>query len=380
MIIDLHYILLLLILLFLAFSKGNREKKFIWAVWITFLFLGLRACVVGADTYNYTRGFLGQNFYKGEDIEPLYNILYVRTLSMILQKKEFFILANTFFSLFPLYLLIKKYSLNKSLSILWFFIFDIYYSYFVALRQILAISILILGVIYLNESRRYKWPVFTLCSLIAYGFHTSSLIASFIFLIVYFVKIESRKNILILIIASALFGIILQAFQFQEIFNLYLSMNSDLTTDRLNEYMINAEHILNVSQTSGYIYLLRYSWLGLFIFYFIDEERLNHWFSKVFLCSIILYNLFYNVDMIARINLSFYLMSIVVITWAFGDRYNLKIKRHKIFKIIPFLVFLWFVQAYIRSHINYDLNNADRMHPYYFFWEDYHTHPSITRF
>lgn len=111
-----------------------------------------------------------------------------------------------------------------------------------------------------------------------------------------------------------------------------------------------------------------------------DERRLNHWFSKLFLISILLYNVFLNVDMIARMNLAFYIFSIVVFPWSFGERFRSIYIRKKWVVIYPVLIFAWFTQAYVRSHIDYNLNNVDRMHPYCFFWEDYNNHPSITRF
>ena len=319
------------------------------------------------------------NFYKGEEIEPFYK-LYVNFLSSIIKYEPFFILINTIFSLVPIYLLIRSYSTNKTMSILCFFLFGIYSFYFIALRQILGLGVLCIGVLYILKEKRMKWPVYLLCSIIAYKFHASMLIPILLFAIVYFLKLKSRKFILFTILITAILGVIGQIFDIQKIFNLFLNLNTGLTTERLNEYMIDPNHILNVHENSGYIFLLSYSWLGLFVFYFIDKEKLNHWFSKIFLISICLYNLFYNVNMIYRMVLPFYLFSIVVITWAFGERYKQIISNTKYLKIIPLIIFLWFFQSYIRSHIGYDLDNFDRMHPYYFFWENYQTHPSITRF
>lgn len=376
--IDFYYILLFAILFLLNFIKGRDDIRFKWAVGITFVFIGLRACVVGADTYNYTLGYMGLNYYKSKEIEPLYNI-YVNGLGAIIRYKPFFIFVNTICSLTPLYLLVKKYSDIKVLSILWFFIFGIYISYFIALRQILGLSLLLFGVLYVMDNKKYKWVVYSLFVIIAFGFHTSTLIPAILYVFVYFVNIKSRRFVLLLITVSGLLGIVLQAFSLTDIFNFYLNLGTNLTTDRLNAYMMD-EHMKNVHETSGYIYTLRYVWLGLFIYYFIDNDKLNHWFSKIFIVAICLYNLFYSVDMIGRINLGFDIFSIVVVTWAFGERYKRFVLRNRFVRVVPVLVFLWFVQAYIRFHIDYDLNNVDRMHPYYFFWEDYQTHPSITRF
>lgn len=377
--IDYSYLILIIILLFITFSKTSEKEKFKWATCITFLFTGLRACVVGADTYLYTLGYMGFDYYKEENIEPLYRDVYVPLLNSILKFEPFFIIVNTICSLTPIYLLIKKYSEMKTFSVVWFFIYGIYISYFVALRQILGLSLLLFGVLYVIENRKRKWLVYTLFSVLAFGFHTSTLIATILFVMAYFVHIKSRKLIISLIFTSALIGIIFHAFNIVDVFNWYLNMNTNLTTERLNAYMLS-DHIGDVQETSGYIYMLRYTWTGLFIYYFMDQEKLNHWFSKIFLIAILIYNLFYNVDMITRMNLAFDIFSLVVITWAFGERYKMVVKKYRIVKIIPILVFLWFFQSYVRFHIDYDLDELSRMHPYYFFWEDYSSHPSITRF
>ena len=84
--------------------------------------------------------------------------------------------------------------------------------------------------------------------------------------------------------------------------------------------------------------------------------------------------------MIARINLAFNLFSVITFTWGFGERYKQNIKKIFFLKYVGPLVIVFFLQSFIRSQIGYKLDDSSRMHPYYFFWEDYHTHPSITKF
>ena len=376
--IDFYYLVFIIILYFLTFSRGNERNRFKWASIITLFFVGFRACVVGADTYNYTLGYLDLNYYKNSDIEILYKNIYIPFLSNIIRYEPFFIFINTLVTLSPLYVLIKKYSNNRELSILCFFIFDLYISYFVALRQILGISFLLWGVYFVVKKNRRKWVYYGFFSLIAFGFHKSMIIPSILYAIVYFLQMPSRNIVVMTILLTGTFGIVLNSFDVLKLFNAFLNLNLGLTTDRLNEYM-NDNHLM-VGLSSGMIYKLRFVWLGCFVYYFMDERRLNHWFSKLFLISILLYNVFLNVDMIARMNLAFYIFSIVVFPWSFGERFRSIYIRKKWVVIYPVLIFAWFTQAYVRSHIDYNLNNVDRMHPYCFFWEDYNNHPSITRF
>lgn len=375
--IDIPYIVVVILLIYFAIKshKYNSDIYFKYSAVITFVFMACRACVVGADTYNYTLGFMEKkDIYN--DVEPLYNV-YTSILRVIWKSEFFFIAFNTLFSLSMIYILIKRYSFDKTLSVLLFFIFDVYQPYFVALRQILALSILLFGVYKLLEKR--NWKIYVVCAVVAYFMHNSTLINSILFFGLYYVKLNSRKCSIYLIVLSGLFGIVLSSFNIADILNFYLSMNTGLTTDRLDNF-IQSDQLNDLSKTQGYIWLLRNVWVGLFIYGFMDKDKLNHWFSKIYLLSILLFNLFYNVDMITRINLPFNMFSIILFTWAYGERYKSLIAKNPVLRFIPILLILYFLQFYIRQQIDCDLNLASRMHPYYFFWQDYHNHPSITRF
>lgn len=366
--------------MYLTCKSWNRDRNnnyFKVAVSITFAFIGLRACVVGADTYNYTMGYLEKrNIYNGDDIEPLY-IFYTVLLRKIMKNELFFILCNTFLSLAILYALVKRYSLNKTLSVLLFFLFGIYQPYFVALRQILAIAILLCGVYYVAEDRKWKWIVYTIFAIAALYMHNSTLIDSILFVIVYFIPLTSRKIVIWIIVMTSIVGVIFQAINLNDIFNLYL--NIGMSSERLNKY-VQDDQINNLNNIQGYIWLLRYAWLGLFVFHYMDEKKLNNWFTKIYLTSIIMLNIFYNVGNIIRMNLVFNIFSIIVFTWVFGDRYHQSLKTKRNVNIIIFIIIFYFAQDYIRGNIGWDPTNAGRMHPYYFFFEDYSNHPSITRF
>lgn len=370
-------ITLLIILTYRSWNLQDRRNYFIWSVCLTFIFFAFRACVVGADTYNYTLGFLEKkNIYN--DVEPLYNV-YTDALRMIWKNEVFFIIMNTLCSLTMLYIFVKKYSLNSVLSVLLFFLFSVYQPYFVALRQILAISILLVGMyVVLNDSKK-RWIIYVACATIAYFMHNSTLLNSILFAALYFINISNRKAIILLIIGSAFVGVVLQVLNLTTLFNMYLSMNLEFTTERLNNF-IQSDQINNLNSSQGYIWLLRWTWVGLFVYSFMDKEKLNHWFSKIFFIGILLFNMFYNVDMIARMNLPFIMFSIIVFTWAFEKTKTIPIKKSKIVNVLGILLLLYFTQFFVREQVGYDLDSASRMHPYYFFWENYQSHPSITRF
>lgn len=381
---DYRYIIFILILLFFVIKSwyGDKDNKYFkWSIGVCFVFIGCRACVVGADTYNYTQSFLGNSYaYTSDEIEPLF-VFYINNLSKIIKNEVFFILCNTIFSLISIYYLILKFSTNKTLSVFCFFVLGIYLSYFVVLRQILAISILFIGLIYVIEDKERKWFFYIALSVIAFFVHRSTLLNAIIFLLLYFIPLNKRELAILLIIVFSLIGVVFQVFNVSDIFNYYLSFNTEMIfTDRFDKF-VQEDQINSLSDVQGYIWLLRYSWLGCLVFSALDEDKMNHLITKIYLASIIIFCLFYNVDMIVRINLPFNIFSIITIAWALsGERINMLRKKYKYVNMIVIFAGFFFFQAYVRSHMNCDLWAATRMHPYYFFFEDYSNHPSIKYF
>lgn len=180
---DYPYIILYIILLFLVY-KYIRTKKQEYAsvsLLVAFVFIAFRAPVVGADTWDYIRFLTGErNFYNADEREmEILSKGYREIICSITSSRTLVMLINCLFTLSPLYLLFKKYSSNQPLSVVTFFLFEVYIVYFVALRQMIGYAVLLLGFMYyLDEQhkRRWKWLVLLGCSYIGYLFHTSIVI------------------------------------------------------------------------------------------------------------------------------------------------------------------------------------------------------------
>ena len=125
--------------------------------------------------------------------------------------------------------------------------------------------------------------------------------------------------------------------------------------------------------------VLRDSVIAILIFSFLDEKRVNHWFSKMYLLGVVLFNLFCSVPMINRMIMSNTLFVIVIFPWLLDKNY-IQQKKKQLLNILLVIVILYFTRSYILSNTFYDLKSEQRMHPYYFFFQDYHTHPSILYF
>ena len=156
--------------------------------------------------------------------------------------------------------------------------------------------------------------------------------------------------------------------------NILLSVNYS-ATERVAGYLESFE----LNELSTLNITLRQSIIAFVAFSFISEDKVNHWFSKIYLIGICLHNLFISVPMINRMILANMIFVIIVFSWSF-DLIRTNVKMKKVINVIMFVVVLYFTRVYIINQVGYDVQNTQRMHPYYFFFEDYHDHPSIKYF
>lgn len=367
------FILLLLILTYYSFIR-NDNKSFLIALCVVFVFIGLRAPVVGADTWNYYLYFTGARSFYNEDtreLEPAF-LLYNEICRVIFFKEgQLYILMNTFLSFFMIAKLVKKYSERKTLSVLFFFFIVSYPNYFVALRQILGISFLLVGVWCVAGNKSFKWLSYLLFTFVGYSFHTSIAIFSAIFLVLYFVRINRLVGILAIIL-SVLFGLVLQKLDVFMLLDIFFSNGVGL--ERLEGYADNADQ--NFTDDIQIFLVLRYSLVALISIIMIPKEKISNWFTLIYLFGVCLQNIFFGFVLIGRLTLPFDIFGIIVYTWIFSRGSPCFLGKRRLPYILTVLVILYFTQSFIKSQINYEITSNDRMHPYYFFFEDYRNHPS----
>lgn len=380
MTVDVPYLLVILALFALTLLNARDRKNnnyFYVAVAIAFIFTAFRAPVVGADTYNYVRFFTGESIYYTTDkreFEPLFTA-YNAILKVLLFKSGFlYMIVNAFLSLLPIYVLVKHNAYSKTLSVFWFFLMTTGILYFVALRQMLSLAIILGGVIYVQRNRPYKFAVFILLGVLAYFMHTSAIYVIPVYLLCYFIPMKHRWVPFVLIGVSVVSGLILKNLDIMKMLSAYEALGFG-ATERLNVYM--DEELVDTSEFS-LLGILKKSIIGIFVYLWMPRKKLNHWFSKIFLVGIVLSNFFFEMQLIDRIVLPFELFGIICVTWAFGPRlHKAEIKRRFVSYAAAGLMCFYLLFGYVRSNINYDPTNEMRMHPYYFFFQDYHDHPSI---
>ena len=379
---DYPYILNYFILLILAYLywKKPDPKLIKWAFFLEFVFIAFRAPVVGADTWNYVRYLDGERNFYNYDPRPLEAgfVIYRQVLLASHPNRFVVMLVNSFLSCYPLYLIIKRYSNNVPLTLAMLSIFNFYYVYFCGLRQILGFAILLMGLIYVLDEKKKKWLVFVLCAALGYSFHTTIVVYAAIFLAAYFLRFKSRTILISSVVISAVFGIVLQSFNIMDAFNFFLSMNVE-ATERIEGYMQDNG---DVNEITSIFMSLRPTIIAVFIYALMDKEKLNHWFSVIYVLGIIIGNLFISVPMIGRLTGCFTIFGVVAFSWILGQKYLTSFRQRKITNLALVIFLLYFSQMYVKNNLNsaIDLTSSARAHPYQFIWEDYSNHPSIKYF
>lgn len=204
------FVILLIGIISLSFkSKENRKKIILCGSFLEmFLFLSLRNINVGIDLPNYFYFFDKCNENSWLTIfsyryEPGF-IIYTKIIANIFNNKQLFLCITAFLSLIGPFYIIKRYSKNYFLSIFLYITFQFYTYDFYLLRQIIAISIIMFSLKFVEERSLIK---FLLTIALATCFHTSACI----FVIIYWIakiKMDNRKILIVSIMMFfiAIFG------------------------------------------------------------------------------------------------------------------------------------------------------------------------------
>lgn len=205
--IDIYIVGIFIVLAFIIKMlpiKKDKNKIFINIGFIILLtILVLREPY--SDMVKYVDVFKKMNFNTFPQLlklrwEKLYLLLNL-IISIFTNSERVFIIIISILGLIGPYFFIKRYSKNYIFSLIFFVILGLYHYNFYIIRQALAISILLLGIKYIEEKSLWK---FLLIVVLASCFHISSII----FVITYpmcNIKINIRGIILYIITAITLF-------------------------------------------------------------------------------------------------------------------------------------------------------------------------------
>ena len=385
MTVDYIYLVLIVIILTLALLEwkhpASSNRFFKAATAVVFFFTIFRAPVICADMWSYTKDAIGKvsMYTYAESIEPLYDVY--RTIFRNFCPHIFpFILVTSLITLIPVFVLIKRYSKYKTMSVLFFFLllrFDVFWG---ILRQCLALSFMLWAVMYVMDDKKRKWLVYAVLCIIAYFFHHSSAFVAALFLGCYFLPIKNRVFPIATIFVTFVIGMLLQSFDFfsfLRVVDTWGIVEDKYTSHYLDEYSKMNEN------AGGKISLVTMARpiLAMIIFLFINKEKVNHWFSKIFFAGIVLLNLFTTLSLLFRMLIANMLFGVILVSWVLESRTYIVMKTRNIVRLTMTVVICLYTIAYCKYYVwGWDLDDPARLHPYYFIWEDYSSHPAITRY
>ncbi|PKG36542.1 EpsG family protein [Psychrobacter sp. Sarcosine-3u-12] len=196
----------LLVLSFVTFwilleQKALNRKSF-WIPWVALsLFAGIRSYLVGTDSGNYTQDFRNQlnvDYFKfNETVEFGYQLFEYALLNITHNYFWFFFITSSIV-VYCYLSVIKKHSVNYTLSVFLFITLGVYTFFFNGLRQGLAMAIFAFSLSYLLERRFFLY--FLIC-LGASLFHITALfMIPFYFLVN--LRIKLLNKILLVFIGS----------------------------------------------------------------------------------------------------------------------------------------------------------------------------------
>lgn len=211
-----YFILATLILLYYILLKKNNikiqsENYFLLPVFIIlFLFLSFRSKNIGLDmdNYHYYFDLCGTlsitDYFKCGGFEFGYRIYNFIMYYLLNGNFNLMIVITSFLSLIGVYYFIKENSNDYFMSIMLFIMFNYFIYYTCTLRQVLAISALLIGVQYIKKRKIFPFILFVF---LATMFHKTSIA----FLILYpLYNYELKEKYVICYLIGNLFLFILK--------------------------------------------------------------------------------------------------------------------------------------------------------------------------
>ena len=369
---DYPYIVFYLFLFVCFVAHLKKPSKYIaWAAFgATFCFAALRAPSVGADTLNYVRYLTGERSfynYDARDLEFLF-VLYRNIVDYCTNSRLVVMIINTIVTMFPLYLVVKRYSNNPPLSIIFFFAVNGMMVYFVGLRQVIGLAFVLLAFLYIWNGKltRMKVPLVVLFIIISIFFHTYSIVVTAVFLLVTMIHVKTKSPLYIGAIGSFMLGAIADFFSVEKFFTTYLSFGF-AATSRLDVYMSMTD---TLGKTVPILVLIVFL-TSVVMIRCLNYEKIDSPFMKIFIIGVMISNLFYPIPMLSRVATPFVIFGGIPVTWLFCRDYTIQNISRRTIVFIGFCISLMLFGKCIKDNMSCDTTSLDQMHPYKLFIQEY---------
>lgn len=285
-----YIFLIILLSISLFFKQEKRFGKIVYLLdaFIIFAVIAFRDVSVGIDTVKYVELGLGGLEYA--ESKASIELLWMAFLSFFMgvsSNEQLFIVFTAILEFVPLFLFINKESDNRVLSLLLFVVLVTgLCSYMTTLRQSVAVGFILMSFYFLKEK---KYVFSALFFLLALGFHSTAILA---LIFVIFSFLNYKKFIAIsVVIFSALLGFIMK----QDIFSAYDTISQYFTL--LSLYSGYTNQVFEAPNFFGLMAIIVPSTIiAIFAIHFLGE----HMYTKIFVVSVVLVNLFASTPFIER--------------------------------------------------------------------------------
>ena len=286
----------------------RKETKLSWVL-LLFMFVvtAFRSEDVGADTYNYLYVFsheTGSNLDRSSRLLEFLNLGVYFLLSQYNLETRYVLILYAIVSYALLFVISKKFKIRLSYLLLFFFLTNLFIKNLNISRQIVSVTILIVGINYIKHEDFRKSLLFFLFVALAGGFHASSYLYVFLYLFRYAKTTCSKQIPIVVFLVSLVF--VFNIIPLEPIFKLLTPVDYE-----------NYSKSLSYSYTGsvlGLIFIVFNLGINSFILY-----RYKGPFYFLFMLCIIINSTTVGMDfVVGRITLVFSLFLCVVFSQFFG--------------------------------------------------------------
>ena len=358
-----YFITFILAFIFSFLSqKYDKNNKFIMlllsiiAITIPSILAALRMSSVGSDTSTYSNlifkriincnniNDIKTNIVNGLNIEFLYGLLifiisrFTTNIHIFYFVVEFIILSFIYKTSYD------NKNINKNYSIIYLLFLLLFYNKSLnIMRQAIAISIFVYSVKYVYKRNLLKYLFLIL---IATGFHTTAIVAIFVYPIINIIegKYKSLKKIFLLLL------FVLLILNLKNVINIFI----------INLGILNKKYLDYFNNESGKIISLDYISMFVILLYYIIFEKNKNIINNniyIFTIGILLYSLGFYANWLWRIGYYYYYLLPIIIS-GFKTKY---IDKKKSIPIISIFIIICFIYSYLY----YGYFNLDKTVPYY---------------
>lgn len=358
-------VIVILLILFFVEYKNHKNKTlqqacfYIGAISV-FSIIAFRGTEVGGDTSAYVNFFIGKHSMYGNidnsDMEVGF-IFISRILRFINGSTLWFLFSSSLITMLPFFMLIKKYSINKTLPLLLFMtVWAIFPTAVCAVRQNFAVALMMFAYILYKEkvklhlqktSLPWKWiaVVVAICVLSILT-HTSMLVALPLLLVSEYVHL-SKKTSYVIVLGSFLLVLAVQNL-FESLFSVFNAFTKTIEyADRMNGYFENSSY--DLTNEVSFNRLAPATLLVLFYIFKSNEKEMKSVFLKCLVWGNALFCIGASFPLISR---SVYLLLFMGIVYVPVSLYD---TRKQISNILLVFLLLFFVRTQFKYFDTYNI-------------------------